>query len=511
MKKIFLFAAAAAMLTACSNEELSNQEVAQQNAETPVAFSIYTSKTRAGAPQTITTASLQTGAHADYGFGVFGYFTDASVYGDYSTPNFMYNQQVKWNAGENEWRYEPVKYWPNEYGNAATSDDVDRVTFFAYAPWTAITPATGVPVGGIAEDEKNIISVSKNSASGDPIIKYVVDVDGNTSVDLLWGVYAGKDPYTTTWGSATTTVQPGMPFINLMKPNNPATTAYTSWDALGGEFPTNTTDNKVRFNLRHALAKLNVTIDYIDDKTSEASNYNNGEAKIEASKETKIWVREVKIGGFMMKGALNLNNTEANKPNWKAFDGVSDLEYEVTTFKDGRRDGREGTPDGEAASEKYLGLNPALIQSTEYETEVVGDNTFFTAPWNTANKGVLNAQQTLFGKWNKTTKTWEEGDLANNDIYVIPMEKPIDVEILYDVETVNPKLAGKLSDNLTPGKSIENKIKKTSVQIFGAETKMEAGKYYTLNLHLGMTSVKVEAHVYDWTDKDGTAVLPENN
>ena len=504
MKKIFLFAATAALLTACSSEELSNSEVAQQNnAETPVAFSIYTprSVTRAGAPQTITTASLQTGVHKDYGFGVFGYYTDGGNYGETSSPNFMYNQQVKW-AGS-EWKYEPVKYWPNEYGQSAVADEIDRVTFFAYAPWTSVTPATGIPVGGVKESERNITAMTKNTATGDPIIKYVVDTDGKTSVDLLWGVYAGSAQYKTTWGTATATVDPGFPFIDLLKPNNPATTAYTDYTGANSA----NTDNKVRFNLRHALAKLFVSIDYFNDQTAY-----NGTDALETSLETKIFVRWIKIGGFMMKGALNLHNTVKDEPNWKSYDGVSDLEYEETIFKDGRKDGREGTPDGDASSEKYLGLNPALIQSTEYKLD--GTGLKFDATWSAANKGVTAAQQTLFGQWDYTDPTnpvLVEGNVANNDIYVIPMNKPIDVEICYDVETVNPKLAEKLSDNLTPGKSIENKIKKTSVQIFGAETKMVAGKYYTLKLHLGMTSVKVDASVTDWeADKTGTAELPAN-
>ena len=103
------------------------------------------SVTRAGLPKEITTGSLQTGDHKDAGFGVFGYYTDGEDYASANTfPNFMYNQQVKWDGSV--WKYEPVKYWPNEYGQSATSDDVDRVTFFSYAPWITVTPSTGVPV-----------------------------------------------------------------------------------------------------------------------------------------------------------------------------------------------------------------------------------------------------------------------------------------------------------------------------------------------------------------------------
>ena len=131
MKKIYLFAAAAALLTACSSEELANQEVAQQNAEAPVAFSIYTPRTitRAGEAGELTT--IKVGDASKKGFGVFAYYSNGQKYAEANTfANFMYNQQVKGDgngtAAPTKWSYEPVKYWPNEYGNAATSDDVDR-------------------------------------------------------------------------------------------------------------------------------------------------------------------------------------------------------------------------------------------------------------------------------------------------------------------------------------------------------------------------------------------------
>ena len=74
------------------------------------------------------------------------------------------------------------------------------MTFFAYAPYTEFEPTTGevvVPANTSTEKAEkiqkyNIISVNKNNATGDPIIKYVVDTDPATSVDLLFGVAAAK-------------------------------------------------------------------------------------------------------------------------------------------------------------------------------------------------------------------------------------------------------------------------------------------------------------------------------
>ena len=628
MKKIFLFAAAAALMAACSSEELSYNAPEQTTDGDAINFSIYTprSVTRAGIPEEITTASLQTGKHASAGFGVFAYYSDGEDYASANTfPNFMYNQQVTYDGSV--WKYEPVKYWPNEYGQSAISDDVDRVSFFSYAPWINVTPSTGVAVidpitdystfvkdldityaktteakvndktsyikylaqncytgsleeadlkvyiettyaqpafadfaaamtyvtslnlpyiqkveavtlaklddykayvdytngltAGTTTDDiakamlddinkqqfqsKNITALTKNTATGDPVVKYAVDVEPSKSVDLLWGVAAAD--YDTQWGTATAHVAKDYPFVDLLKPNEPTGTAGAA-------------DSKIKFNLRHALAQLNVTIDYFDDGTTY-----NAVGDLEASKQTKIFIRQIKIGGFTMKGALNLNNSENGKyantvigtntyegtpiPNWKAFDGLNEIENEdeEIIFKDGRRDGSEGVI-GATANEKYLGLNPNLIQSAPYVLDYdANNNIIFNTQWSTVNKGVTTTTVNLFGND-------ADGSSAAAPIYVIPRDQAMDIEITYDVETVNPKLTGVLSDGKTKGLSIKNCIRKTSAQVFGASAgqsvKMQAGVSYTIHLHLGMTSVKTEADVQAWTTSTGTAVLPDN-
>lgn len=540
MKKIYLFAAAAAMLTACSSEELANQEVAQQSAETPVAFSIYTprSVTRAGEAGELTTKIV--GDKSKSGFGVFAYYSNGQKYAEANTyPNFMYNQRVLGDGDgttdPTKWTYEPVKYWPNEYGKAATSDDVDRVTFFAYAPWTEVDPSTGI-MADAAEDEKDIVGMTRNNAIGDPIIKYVVDTDPATSVDLLWGVAApAKDPSSTDpkekyslyteWGSAKAMVNGGAPFIDLLKPNDPLAATTTG-------------DNKIRFNLRHALAKLNVQIDYIADAATPQPKdpaTNEGQfdpagtsAAINAS-ETKIFIREIKIGGFSMKGALNLNNGENPKfytkngmkevdpaqpvPNWKAIDGVNELVYEMVTFKDGRRDGKEGAADAVADAESFLGLNPCLLQTAPYEVTYDATDKDLVVSLDNL-EGVTATPVNLFANWDKTAKAYTKNTDLTKPIFVIPNDKPIDIEIIYDVETLNPKVASKLSDGIIPGVVTENKIKKTSKQIFNTKdiVTMQAGEGYTIKIHLGMTSVKVEAVVEPWDDSTaaGIAELPAN-
>ena len=315
----------ALLAISCLENDLSQAESQQQSEQSgAVKFDVYAQRglTRGGG-QLGDLNNKNIGAN---GFGVFGYYTDGDVFGPGSKPNFMYNQKI-WikdgaeaKLGDTQWVYEPVKYWPNEYGSAAISDGGDYVSFFAYAPWTEIEPTTGkivVPDSIMQKypdsisvwQNKNIVSINKNSDLGDPIVKYRVDTDPATSVDLLWGVAAPSandaygpidGPNGSTKQNAGVDVKVGEPFLNVVKPNNPV-------------------DDKLTFNLKHALAKVKFTIDYIDDAETA-----DGPAAGKINHEqTRIYVREFKVSGWATEGALNLNNQDlAGEPNWVAFDGV---------------------------------------------------------------------------------------------------------------------------------------------------------------------------------------------
>ena len=564
-------------------------ETAQQNADgNAINFSVYTPRTitRAGDPGVMTTATVGTS-----GFGVLAYYTDDEKYDkENSKPDFMYNTQVTYTG--TEWKYNPVMYWPNEFGKAegtqqgANSENIDYVSFFAYAPYIDVVNETGIPevktltdaelvdflktlgikyntyvstpvvdkatyaeAKGVtfADDDayiaafnaefgtaytlaadvdadlagrgleyfkatindvqtiadyaayltdqtgntvseaaakeelielnkdqiqgKNITSISKNTASGDPIVKYVVDANPATSVDLLWGV-ASKDAATKYAPIVTgrATVNEAKPFVNLIKPADPA-------------------NSKLSWNLLHALAKLNVTIKYIADAQTPS-----GTTQQINPDETRIYVRWIKIGGFVMKGALNLNSTETETrtisgndiiygvPNWKGYDGNTALAFTTTTFNDGRKEGKEGTYNGQDKNEENVNLNPEIIEN------------YSKALWPSGkNAGVTGTAVNLFG-----------GD-PTLPIFVIPTKEDIDIEICYDVETKDAALAGILSDGVTAGSVIPNTIRKTSKDIFNSLTpvKMEPGKGYTINIILGMTSAKFEASVQPWDDTPG--------
>ena len=103
MKKLFLFAAAAAMFAACtSSDSLGDGQDQSQKSLEPgaVGFEAYTqrSTTRAGQADVMTYAKLQASEADGGGFGVFAYYTDNNEYEQSRLPDFMYNQKVIWNS-----------------------------------------------------------------------------------------------------------------------------------------------------------------------------------------------------------------------------------------------------------------------------------------------------------------------------------------------------------------------------------------------------------------------------
>ena len=384
----------------------------------------------------------------------------------------MYNQQVTYKDGA--WKYTPVKYWPNEYGNTANSEDADKVSFFAYAPWIEVVATSGKPTkeGNTTEQNSDlqkwgINSVSRNSATGDPIVKYLVDFDPTHSVDLCWGVNDGS-AWNKVVDGKNQEFSIGLPWLNVQRPA----------DAVS---------QKLKFTFKHALSKLNVQIDAFVDGINNANEIAAG---------TRVYVRSITFEGLATKGALNLNNETRNIAKWMDYNGTNDLVTgEAITIYDGRKDGKEGTLGGEATNEKVLGLNPALVQ-----TKVWKDDT---------NPGVTNTPVNLFRKSIGTDPETYTAAGLNEPVYVIPTGDPVKVTIVYDIETEDKGLATYVSDGQTTGSSIENVISKTIT--FGGESKFENGKAYTLKLHLGMNSVKFDASVTDWEVQSANDIdLPAN-
>ena len=320
MKKSLFFVAAASalMLTACSSENdvVQSAPQTQETAAQAVGFDVYTpaatSVTRAGQAGTMTTGRLQRTDANHGGFGVYAYLVededataDATSYITWSrdaatkkAPNFMVNEKVLWNAVNQGWYYNPLKYWPNETNKDSqttpawmedieeTAKHLDRLTFFAYAPYVE-TPDKTVPgITQLTNNEGKISALTSKVIEATVGYKAAVD-EPSLGVDLLWGVApAGGLSYTAVNKEAVY-VPEGQPLVDMTKPD------------------VNTT---MKFLFQHALARIGINVVAAIDQVGAGGTLDPN---------TKITVNEVTLTGmFGETGYLNLDNPTANVANW---------------------------------------------------------------------------------------------------------------------------------------------------------------------------------------------------
>ena len=341
MKKslFFFFFSSALMLTACSSENDVVQNTTQQAQTTvqeqAVGFDIYTPAatdvTRAGLEGTMTTSRLQRSEYDGGGFGVYAYLVedekDDANATDYVTwnrnaaskknPNFMLNEKLLWNAANQGWYYDPLKYWPNETDNDSQGSKaemeaiggnkhLDRLSFFAYAPYVK-TGAVGVPGIEFLTDELARLNNNSPSIGGGEVfykdnaavgqveasIGYRAALnDPNKAVDLLWGVApAGGLTYTAVNGK-TVNVKEGMPLIDMTKPN---------------------VNTNMKFLFQHALARINVNAVAAIDQVGAGGTLDPN---------TKITIKQITLTGFFGEtGILNLDNPNPSVANWREING----------------------------------------------------------------------------------------------------------------------------------------------------------------------------------------------
>ena len=289
MKKFALFAlAAAGILSSCSQSsdlvnDLPTPSKEQKEEKTPISFDTYNAKSavvrssRAGYAGDMTTAMLQ-----KEGFGVIAYYTGTSDYSAWTkeAPNFMYNTKVYVDGAtgtevsENpSWTYSPTVYWPNDN---ATADNVGaagtgggKLSFFAYAPYVAVTPSTGVVTSATTTGIK---ALSNNSATSAPTLTYSLD----GSVDLLWGTAGANDVTVGNAAQAGATLTGGKADVNV-------------------DLTKMKTNGKIKFLFKHALAQIN-SLKVIADID------NNGAATGGSLSNTKIYVEKVTLANGLTTG-----------------------------------------------------------------------------------------------------------------------------------------------------------------------------------------------------------------
>ena len=492
-------------------------------------------------------------------FGVFGYFTGAT---DYRTsvdawgtgtwkatetnkyPNFFFNQKVYFDdaTGKNAWVYDPVKYWPNgiDLANDDTKPNVDntpsntaiqkeagKLSFFAFAPYMAIgsttalvgtvpfTPATvtandvATPLQidlGSGNVNNGVVAISNNASPTDVWVRYLLpSANANDAVDLLWGL-SGKNAYRETDAV------------------NPAKT-------IGSDYNENLTkqivSDRVKFLFKHALAKLggstsNGAESLVGNplkcglKVVADVDYNSGQPKVDGQSKqgsdyfptdfnrakTLITLKEVKI----QDGNSINNDTDLDWITGMTGKLLNHGWFDIETGKWCEDNDTYGA-DGNGAvynvkainSDKDLTDNTysinAEIREPDSETEVnaivktgtkdewVGDNTM------NKPKGVdIGTPKPVFANENVPALVFIP--TGKNDGSV---KQTIYVTVDYFVRTVDP--------NLNKGYSQVEQIITNEVILDGVN--LDPNKYYTLIMHLGMTSVKFEAVVTDWASNTG--------
>lgn len=286
-KKIALFAlVAVGVFCSCSqssdlvNDLPTPSEKQKVEEKTSISFDTYNAKSaivrssRAGYAGDMTTAMLQ-----KEGFGVIAYYTGSDNYSAWTkeAPNFMYNTKVSiagadgTSPSSDPWTYSPTVYWPNSNVTAdnagAAGTGAGKLSFFAYAPYTAVTPNTGDATENATTGIKGLTSNSSTSA---PSISYSL----NGGVDLLWGT-AGTNGVT-----VNDAAQAGKTLTNGKAPVNVDLTKMK-------------TNGKVNFLFKHALAQIG-RIKVVADVDAVTGG--------SLSATTKIYVENVTIENGMTTG-----------------------------------------------------------------------------------------------------------------------------------------------------------------------------------------------------------------
>ncbi|MDD6378346.1 MAG: fimbrillin family protein [Prevotella sp.] len=460
MKDILSVVAAAAVIASmasCSSETDFEGKTSQEDqVSTPVNFGSYLAQskmTRATEGTPASESEMTIDLLKSKGFGVIAYYTESSKYEDVNTskvPNFMYNTMV---SGDG-WTYSPIKYWPNggQSQGSAPVEGTQYVSFFAYAPYKSVAASTG------AADDKaatGITALSSNATNGDPTVSYTLGATGADS-DLLWGT-AGTNGSTTSGTEAQdgTTLTGGKAAVN----------ANLSKMKVGG---------KVKFNFKHALAKFGGTgATGSDSKTSGlmvVADIDNGSETTGGTlnaDETKITVKSIKIES-VKAGTAGKMATDASIPTSGTLN-LATGEWKTT-------DANNGKIDYEINSKAVTTTAPAGATTQTMNTDIAEPQSVNS--WDDL-KNVTGVTTTAKSVYTETTP-----------LLIIPdgNAHTFRITIDYIVRTKD--------DALSKGYT---EVKQSFYKDLTL-SKVSLNAKYNLLIHLGLTSVKFDATVSDWTN-----------
>ena len=469
-KKLLALASAALLLGACAQETVLTPDEAREldPKSNEISFGTYmgkNSQTRAGYEGPISTTELQDGKSGikTKGFGVFAVYSgNGTGYNALTdrTPNFMYNEQVYYDAST--WKYDNIKYWPNGRATTtaaddenATSESVNKVSFFAYAPYVS---------GDLTTETSGITRMSANTDKTNPKISYTLSQEH--FVDLLWGT-SGTNGVNIEGGaqngSGVTTDADGTTTSNVPSYGN--VNVDMTKQKVGG---------KVTFLFKHALAGvggysnksyggLSVIAD-VDDGTNET-----GGTLDDAT--TKVTITSITISN---------DKTDTNS------DGIFD--YAIPT---------KGVFDLATGS----WITTAATSTTQLTFNHVIKNSPLTGEYE-LNDNIK--EPASFTNWESVSSIAGVKSSAPTNVYknnvspllFLPGTTPsLKFTITYQVRTKDDKLSIGCTN-----------VTQTITKTVTFDSAVQTGNRYNILIHLGLTGIKFSATVEDWDediDNDG--------
>ena len=535
MKKIYYLIASAVVavgFTACTQSDLlegSTSDASLTSADNAIQFGTYLGKvgtTRGDySAGPITNATSGDNSLRNAKFGVFAYYTGAKNYrGETTTPNlfdwtstnsngtwkkdesnkytnFMYNQQITWSTSNptDKWVYSPVKYWPNgEDGNTsgpsttAVQKESGKLSFFAYAPYVSTTTFTAD-----ASDQPTDVT-AKVAASGEGVIGMSTNVS-NSNVWLKYKLHSGKENENVDllWGTR------GDAQYNLAGGTDPSVT-------IGAAYNENLTkqkvDETVKFLFKHATAKIGGSekntsgsdpkhcgFKVVVDVDDNAGPHNPTGQKTYFSEDfantsTLVTIEWVKIQ----------DGKTASEDDTNGLSGKTSTLQNVGWFniEEGKWD--KVNLEGTGATYNVWAVQTKDVENAKYElnTAIKEFDSNNASSYTTGTPLVWNVSSGVTKGVSATSAT----DLFSNAddvpaLQVIPggTTQDLYISVKYWVRTIDANLNKTYTE--VP-QIITNQVSLTSLQ---------PNKYYTIIMHLGLTSVKFEAVVADWeTTSDGT-------